>query len=672
MPKRWLNSKWLGGSLLLIALGIGLATLFWGTFVDEGDNLAVGMMLSRGSVLYRDVFSHHFPFAYYWMAVVTALFGPSIAAARVSILLFEIGSFAWVMYVTRYFTPIGVLCILWNIAGLFFFSNLVLYTGFTGVALTAAFIVAVAILSKRIVAGQKELLTVGIFATVAVLSDPLAIYPILCLLIFLALSPARIKGSLLVGAPIVIGLSLYSIYLLISGSLEAFYLDVIRFNAEVYSKYTFLSPFRLTNLLNLAGSALNLNGPAWQVDPLMLLGRDQLNRWLFTGFLFRLTPLVAALILVLRRRFVLAGFVYLYAVTLLAMNQDTFRIAPSALTAGFVGMWLVFENLDDATTSRPSLQEGRIMGKMKWLVLRFLPWSARCLIAFGFAWLLLRSARAVFQNQQLFSYESNFAYYEDVVNHIHNDLACGQTDVSLIYYPGEPTFNYMAGMPLASKYPYLWPWVAEVGLQETIQGLDSGKTIVNVDWLSLLWGRYRAADYLAPLKTYLENNYYLAGQGFYVSPELASQCHFTRLYPQDLLLTQIPEGEIIPGRKYTQTFTSECAGLSFFDIYPATYGRVLTSTLNVRFRDLDADQQLFDKAIQGSDIVNNYWRRVTFDRLPDSKGKRYRISLASADAEPGNALGIWRTATDVYTGGEAALNGQSLQSDLVFRYGCQP
>jgi hypothetical protein len=157
------------------------------------------------------------------------------------------------MYLTRYFTPIGVLCLLWNIVGLFFFSNLVLYTGFTSVALTAAFIVTIAILSKRIAAGRKELLTLGIFATVAVLSDPLAIYPILCLLIFLALSPARIKGSLLVAAPLVIGLGLYGSYLLISGSLEAFYLDVIRFNAEVYSKYTFLSPFRLTSLLNLAG-----------------------------------------------------------------------------------------------------------------------------------------------------------------------------------------------------------------------------------------------------------------------------------------------------------------------------------------------------------------------------------------------------------------------------------
>jgi hypothetical protein len=99
---------------------------------------------------------------------------------------------------------------------------------------------------------------------------------------------------------------------------------------------------------------------------------------------------------------------------------------------------------------------------------------------------------------------------------------------------------------------------------------------------------------------------------------------------------------------------------------------MITSTLSVRLKDLDADQQVFDKTIQGSDIIDSRWQRVTLDPLSDSKGRRYHISLDSADAEPGNAVGVWRTATDIYAGGEAAINDQPLQADLVFRYGCQP
>jgi hypothetical protein len=672
MLKRWLRNNWPGGLFLLVAFVIGLTTLFWGTFGDEGDNLATGLMLSRGAVLYRDIFSHHFPLAYYWIAVVTGLFGPSIAAARISILFFQIGSFAWAMYLTRYIVPVGSLCVLWSIVGLFFLSNLVLYTGFCSIALMVIFIVTIAILSKRIAAGQKELLTLGLFATIAVLSDPLAIYPVLCLLIFLALSPVRLKGTVLVGGFLVTALGLYGLYLFASGSAGAFYQDAIRFNAEVYNKYVFAQPLRITNILSLAGSALNLGGTSWQTDPLMPLQRAQLTPWLFTGFLFRVTILVIAFILLLRRRFVLAGFVYLYAVALLVMNQDTFRLMPFAMTAGFAGMWLVFENLDDDVAAPPALDEPGLRGKVNWLVLQFLPWSARCLIGCGFAWLLLRSTNTLIQNQRQISYESSFAYHTAIADHIRNDLACGQSDVSLAYYPGEPTYNYLTGLPPVSRYFYLFPWVAEVAQPEVIRGLSTGKAVVYVDWQFPLWGIYWADTYLAPLKTYLETNYQMAEGGFYVSPELARKCPSFRSYPQASFRAEVPDGEIIPGRKYFQTFTSECAGLSFLEILPATYTRAITSTLNVRIRDLDADQQLFDRALPGADITDSQWLRVSFDPLPDSKGKHYRISLSSADARPGNAFGVWRTATDAYSEGEAAINSQPLQADLVFRYGCRP
>ncbi len=526
MLKRWPQDSWLGGLALLIALGIGLSALFWGTFADEGDNLAVGLMLSRGSVLYRDVFSHHFPFAYYWAAVVTGLFGPSITAARVSALLFQIGSLAWAMVLTRYFIPIGLLGILWSIVGLFFYSNYVLYTLFSGVALTVIFVVMVSILSKRRPVDRKTWLTVAFFALIAMLSDPLAIYPVLCVLIFLALSPARFKTSCKVGAFVTLGLGLYAVYLLASGSLEAFYQDAIRFNAEVYSKYTSLSPLRLNDIVKLTGTALNLGGPAWQVDPSMILKRGQLDEWLFVGFLFRLTIVLAALILALHRRFVLAGFVYLSAVTLLAMNQGSFYSTAFIMTAGFVGLWLIFDNLDGETTVQKSSRSDRIARRANWLVLTVLPWTARCVIGCGFLWLVLRSADTLMQDQRQLSYARNLGFHLSVVDYLRNDLACGRTDVSLAYYPGEPTFNYLTGFPPVSKYLYLFPWVAEVALPDVLHSLSTGKVIVYVDWNAVLWERYQAADYLAELKTYLEANYLDAGRGFYVSPDLGRACHF--------------------------------------------------------------------------------------------------------------------------------------------------
>ncbi|GEM_PF-1508113 len=674
MLKRWLRANWLGGLLLLVAFGIGVITLFWGTFGDESDNLVMGLLLSRGSVLYRDIFSHHFPFAYYWASAVAGLFGPSIAVARLSVLLFQIGALAWAMVLTRYSVLIGLLGVLWSIVGLFFYSNFVLYTGFSGVSLAVILIIMVSILGKRITPGRKELLTLGVFATIAVLSDPLAIYPIGCALLFLALSPARLKGTLVVGGVIAIALGAYGLYLLASGSAEAFYLDTIRFNAEVYAKYAYTQPLRITDLLKLASSALDLGGIAWRTDPSMPLYRSEpMASWLFAGFLFRVTMLLASAILLLRRRFVLAGYLYLYAVALLAINQFTFRLLPFALSASFVAIWLVVGNLDaGAVPQSVTGKAGRFQTILSWLGRTGLPWAARVVIGYGFAWLLWRSADTLRLNQPQLSYEGSFAHDTAVADYIRRDLACGQPDVSLAYYPGDPIFNYLTGLPPVSKYLYVFPWVAEVALPEVIQVLQSGKTVVYVDWQFPLWNLYWADNYLAPLKTYLDANYQKVEEGFYISPELARECPHARSYPQVDFRAEVPDGEITPGHKYFQTFTSECAGLSYFEILPATYGRGITSTLNVRFRDMDANQQLFDRAIPGSTIADSQWLRIAFDPLPDSRGKHYRMSLVSADAQPGNAFGLWRTTQDVYPAGGAAINNQSLQADFVFRYGCQP
>jgi hypothetical protein len=65
-----LNSPAAGMVLLSISFLIALTKVYYSRFVDEGDNLSVGWLLSQGSILYRDVFSHHFPFPYYWVAGV--------------------------------------------------------------------------------------------------------------------------------------------------------------------------------------------------------------------------------------------------------------------------------------------------------------------------------------------------------------------------------------------------------------------------------------------------------------------------------------------------------------------------------------------------------------------------------------------------------------------------
>ncbi len=129
-------------------------------------------------------------------------------------------------------------------------------------------------------------------------------------------------------------------------------------------------------------------------------------------------------------------------------------------------------------------------------------------------------------------------------------------------------------------------------------------------------------------------------------------------------------GELLPGTKFFQTFTSECANLNRIKLFLTSYDRTNTNTLNVRVKDLDAEQQLFELTIPAQEIADNQWHEIPFEPLPDSMGKHYRITLVSPDARPGNAIGIWRSATDVYPGGEALIDGKPIQADWVFQYGC--
>jgi hypothetical protein len=673
----WRSRWWVGGSLLLIALSIGLLTMFRGSFSDEGDNLATGLLLSRGYILYRDVFSHHFPFAYYWSAVVASLLGTSIAGARISLLAFQIGLFAWAMYLTRYRLIIGLFSIIWSVVGLFYLSNLMLYPIFSGTTLTVIFVVSVAILNRRIVAGKKELATLGILSVVAILADPLSIYPVGCLLLFLALSPAGLKGSVIVALCVGVGLGLYAGYLVLSGSVNDFYQQTILFNANIYGKYVQVEPLRLVRMPQLAGSLLNIGQPKWvlYLDPMLgLEGFDpEINHWLFTGFLFRLTVILSAGILFLRHRFLLAMFVYFYAVALLLISEENFRTIPFVMTACFLAAWLVVEDLG-SQIARPMVQpqRNRAVAGFQFISTKLLPWSARIVIGCGFSWLLARGLGTIVQEWDRLTYAANFSVYGEGTNYVLRDLTCGHRDVSLGYYPGDPNFNYLTGLRPISKYLYLFPWVAEIAVPDLLDSLKAGKSIVHVDWEYAVWDKYRIGDYLSVVKTYLDENYKLVSPGFYVSPDLVEECHIytQQVFPHLMIPGEIPEGELLPGRKFLQTFTSECAGLSVIKFLPATYRRSITSTLNVRFKDLDANEQLFESTILGSQIIDNQWSEITFAPLPDSKGKHYRITFVSSDATPGNAMGIWRSKNDTYPGGEAMINDKPLKADWVFQYGC--
>ncbi len=182
---------WLGWTLLVIAFFIGCLTIYWEAFVDEADNLVVGWLLTERYVLYRDIFSHHFPFPYYWSAVIVSLFGKSIFTVRLSVWLFQIISLGAAMRLSGYHLLLGLAALIWGILRHLYFGNMVLYSSFSGVSLAIVFIVTLAVIQQQININWRHMFAIGVFSLISIFSDPLSIYAIVVALVCLLINDVK-------------------------------------------------------------------------------------------------------------------------------------------------------------------------------------------------------------------------------------------------------------------------------------------------------------------------------------------------------------------------------------------------------------------------------------------------------------------------------------------------
>ncbi|HLF24910.1 MAG TPA: hypothetical protein VJG32_01130 [Anaerolineae bacterium] len=606
--------------------------------------------------MYRDIFSHHFPFVYYWTAAVFTLAGPSLLAARLSLLLFQVVSFAWAMKLTHLYVPLSLASLIWNIVGHSNFGNMVLYSNFAGVACAVVFSLVLSIATRSTASDRRYLLTLAIFSLIAILSDPLSIYGISLSIASLVFSKGGIKHGATVTALIVLGLGLSFGVLWMRGALPDFYEQVIAFNSNIYSKYTYSSPDRLGDILR------------WALNLFYVFDRSQ---WSLFGFIYRPTIILIGVALLAHRRFLLAGLAFIVPTALLVISANTFRSNGFVLVSLITAAWFVVEHArrDEASRRGQANYPPLAQQSFSFAFTRLSREMPRVLISLVLIGALVKGVVTIVQVNRL-SYKTNFGAEEQVARYILSDAACGRQDVALAFYPDGPLYNFLTQMPPVAKYLFMWPWVAEVAASEVIERLEAGNAVVYLDLTRTLWGKYPNKDYLAALKNYLDVKYEEVDQGFYVSPDLAHACHPFRFFPRPTIPREVSSGELVTGVQFTQTFLSHCAGLTRLELYLATYARVNTSAVVLQLTDLETDRQVFQQTISGVSVADNQWYAFSIRPLLDSKSKRYSLSLLSPDGQPGNAITVWRSRTDVYPAGAAFINREPAGADFAFRYAC--
>ncbi|MEW5939867.1 MAG: hypothetical protein AB1750_09420 [Chloroflexota bacterium] len=553
------NRAWIGWILLAISFLLGLLTLYWGEFVDEADNLVVGSLLLQGQVLYRDVFSHHFPFAYYWMAGVVALAGKTIFAARFSVLLFQVASFALLMRLTRKHLLLGLTALMWGIARPFYLGHMMIYPSFDGISLFVVFVLTLYTLQETLPPTWLHWLTIGAYSLIAFLSNPLSAYAIGITLIFLFIrKPAwELKAGTVIG----VGLALYFGALALSDSLQAFWQDVVIFNSQVYNKYTGVQPIRTLNFFSYALTGLGLPYIHWFDFDLfkpIQIGYAQIDAWFFTGFLYRLGIIGASVLMIAQNKKtdVVASRRPERSVT---KSKDGGGATPSSdmrlLPFGYAqdkrregrpprndvlpGMYLYLFAAATLLIAKAHYRSQAFilvamialsmfaLGEVRWDSVKPAMASAgrtlRVIVLAMTLWLGVRLVGQMIHDRADLTYDANFQKYEREANRLER-LACDLPDVRLAYYPEGVYAYWFSGLQPASKYLFLWPWVAEVGQEEMIRELAEQEYVIVIVTDETVWDAYPTSDYLRPLLDYLDANYQKVGKETYLSPALFQAC----------------------------------------------------------------------------------------------------------------------------------------------------
>jgi hypothetical protein len=544
---RFLRSPLAGYTLLLLAFLVGLTRLYYGRFVDEADNLTVGWLVSQGSVLYQDVFSHHFPFPYYWVAGVVSLFGNSFAAVRVSLMLLQFGLLAVSMKITRLYLVIGLTSLVWSLISHFHRGQEAVYATFESLFMLAAFIIIFNLLVKRAAIGVFTLLWIGLLLALSLLTDPLMIYPVAIALMGLFVSgfrrriakPAQEGFRRLLGAGIVFAVlvGVFAVYLFASGSAGDFYQQAIWFNQEIYAKYEDARALRFDTILHNAATGLDIFNPRWvrHTSPFIPLEtyrsvkleeENLYSTWVFSGFLFRLSILACMAGLLMGRKFMAAIFLYLFAAAMLVRASDGFYAMGFTLVSLFAACYLLAELNRPAIFRAARMRQAGVLSR-GWQVARAAWWVLVVCIAGMHIWSVFRGGYYLVKNWYWITSPRHVTMYEEFGDEIRQ-LACGQEDLELSVFPINPIVNFVTGIPPASKYVYMYPWVAEIGKDELIAELKANPSAIV--WINT--GRKSGepdapAVYMADVIDFLNREYFVLGQDIWLSPELAKHCNIS-------------------------------------------------------------------------------------------------------------------------------------------------
>ncbi len=393
---------------------------------------------------------------------------------------------------------------------------MVLYSSFAGVSTAVVFIIVLnLLLSAEKTSAWRDILAISLFSLIAILSDPLTVYPIaIAYLALLIKNPPRAVYAAIIPAA---GIVSYMVYLLTSGNFASFLDEAILFNVQIYAQYKFALPFSFENLFHALISGLGILdmpvltplSPESTFSGLLNWFFIQSNTIAVISVFFKAVVLSLILYLAFNKKILQAVFVYVFTAATLIFNNSSFN--SQAFIVSALAATTLFFVMVATSPSRHRLVA--------------VPGLVVSSLATGIVGVI--AVLAIFNVQANFpQYKSSsqLASYIAMDTH-YREITCNLPDIKFALYPVGGYHYWFTQLPPVSRYLYMWPWVAEYGQNEVIQELanpDERALVVIQD--STIWQIYDSEDYLKPLADYLDANYRKVEDHTYISPALAAAC----------------------------------------------------------------------------------------------------------------------------------------------------
>jgi hypothetical protein len=144
------------------------------------------------------------------------------------------------------------------------------------------------------------------------------------------------------------------------------------------------------------------------------------------------------------------------------------------------------------------------------------------------SWAAFRGGFFIVNNWNTLMSDRHVVQYKKLGDEVRQ-LSCNQKDIELSVFPINPIVNFVTGIPPASRYVFMYPWIAEIGQHELIQELSRNPSaVVWINTARKEGSPDAPTAYMADTIDFLNKSYVSVGKDLWMSPGLARGCLASR------------------------------------------------------------------------------------------------------------------------------------------------